>query len=153
MRIGVISDTHGKLRQEALNVLQGVDRIIHAGDVGRADILDTLWQIAPVTVVQGNIDRGVLASRLSKTELLTVNGLDIYVLHDLKALDLDPAAAKFRVVVSGHTHQPRKFERKGVWYLNPGSIGPRRFNLPVSYAYLDIGTGGEVKIEIKFLEI
>lgn len=151
MRIGVISDTHGLLRPEVVEALYGVEWIIHAGDVGKVEILDRLNQIAPLTVVQGNVDRGELG--LSKTELLTVENVDIYVLHDLNELDLDPAAAKFRVVVSGHTHQPMQGVRNGVLYLNPGSVGPKRFKLPVSMAYLDLNMNGEIEIEIQTLDV
>jgi uncharacterized protein len=153
MRIGVISDTHGLLRPEVVDALQGVEQIIHAGDVGKLEIVDRLQEIAPLTVVQGNVDRGELAAALSKTELLSINNVDIYILHDLNELDLDPAAARFRVVVSGHTHQPLQYERNGVWYLNPGSVGPKRFKLPVSMAYLHIAPNGEIQIEMKTLDV
>jgi uncharacterized protein len=153
MRIGVISDTHGLLRPEVVESLQGVEQIIHAGDVGKLEIVNRLQEIAPLTVVQGNVDRGELAARLSKTELLSANNVDIYVLHDLNELDLDPAAARFRVVVSGHTHQPLQYERNGVWYVNPGSVGPKRFKLPVSMAYLHIDANDEIQIEMKTLDV
>jgi uncharacterized protein len=153
MRIGVISDTHGLLRPQVFGALQGVEQIIHAGDVGKLEILDRLQEIAPLTVVQGNVDCGELAEKLSMTELLSINNVDIYVLHDLNELDLDPAAAKFRVVVSGHTHLPVQYERNGVWYVNPGSVGPKRFKLPVSMAYIDIDVNGAIQIEMKTLDV
>lgn len=139
--IGVISDTHGLLRPEALDALGGVEAIVHAGDVGDPVILHALQRIAPVTAVRGNVDRGVLARDLPATALLDAHGLSIYVLHVLADLDLNPRAAGFRVVVSGHTHQPEIRESGGVLYLNPGSAGPRRFRLPVTLAMLDVEAG------------
>lgn len=129
-RIGLISDTHGLLRPEAVEALRGSHHIIHAGDVGDLSILDTLAKIAPVTAVRGNIDKSV---RLPATA--AVEG--IYVLHRIQDLDLDPAAAGFRAVVSGHSHMPGSYEKNGVLYVNPGAAGPRRFRLPVSVARLD----------------
>lgn len=135
-RIGLISDTHGLLRPEAVRFLANSDRIVHAGDIVDASILDELGAIAPVTAVRGNNDRGAWAEALAATEALEVHGVGIYVLHDLAELDIDPAAAGFRVVVSGHSHRPLVEERDGVLYVNPGSAGPRRFRLPIAAAEL-----------------
>ncbi len=132
MQIGVISDTHGLLRPEAVAALRGSDRILHAGDVGDPGILDRLRELAPVTAVRGNIDRETWAAALPETELVEVEGVSLYMLHDLARLDLKPEAAGIRVVIYGHTHQPEIEERNGVLYFNPGSVGPRRFRLPVS---------------------
>jgi uncharacterized protein len=140
--IGVISDTHGLLRPEAVEALRGSDRIIHGGDVGSAEILDQLRAIAPVTAVRGNIDRGEWAQKLPENEVLEVAGVSIYVLHDLAQLDLKPKAAGFSVVVSGHSHVPKQEMRDGVLYFNPGSAGPRRFKLPVSVGKLILEDGG-----------
>lgn len=137
-RVGLISDTHGLLRPEATAFLHGSDFIVHAGDIVDAAILDRLAAIAPVTAVRGNNDKGAWAMRLSETEVLEIDEVLIYVLHDLAALDVDPAAAGFRVVVSGHSHRPRITERDGVLYVNPGSAGPRRFSLPIAAAELTI---------------
>lgn len=139
--IGLISDTHGLLRPEALEAMRGSEAIIHAGDVGDAGILDALRAIAPVTAVRGNVDRGDLARALPATAVLQVGGISIYVLHDLADLDLDPGAAGMRVVVSGHTHAPLIRESRGVLYVNPGSAGPRRFRLPIAIAKLDLEGG------------
>jgi len=136
--IGLISDTHGLLRPEALNALAGSDLILHAGDVGKPGILDALKALAPVVAVKGNVDHGAWASALPATAVAEAGPAIIYVLHDIHALDLDPAAAGFRVVVSGHSHQPARTERSGVLYVNPGSAGPRRFQLPVTIARLDL---------------
>jgi len=139
--IGVISDTHGLLRQEALEALQGSDHIIHAGDIGDPDILKKLAAIAPVTAVRGNVDRERWARKVPETEVLEVNGASIYVLHDLKTLDLKPAAAGFAVVVSGHTHHPKQEAKQGVLYFNPGSAGPKRFRLPITVGRLIVQEG------------
>ena len=138
-RIGLISDTHGLLRTEALEALRGSELIIHAGDVGKPEILEVLRTIAPVVAVRGNVDTAEWAKALSETAIVEAGQAMIYVLHDVKALDLDPAASGFQVVVSGHSHQPEKKERRGVLYINPGSAGPRRFQLPVTVAHLDLG--------------
>ena len=150
--IGVISDTHGLLRPEALAALRGSDRIIHAGDVGAPEILETLAAIAPVTAVRGNVDTSAWARQLPETEVLEVDGVSIYVLHDLSALDLKPEAARFRVVISGHSHVPKQETRAGVLYFNPGSAGPRRFKLPVSVGRLKL-SGDKIKAEIIALSI
>ena len=137
-RIGVISDTHGLVRPEALRALAGADLIVHAGDVGRPEVLDALRAVAPVVAVRGNNDRGPWAAALAETEVVEAGGRSLYVLHDLKALDLDPRAAGFDAVIAGHSHQPRIERRDGVLYLNPGSAGPRRFRLPIAVAWLAI---------------
>jgi len=137
-RIGLISDTHGLLRPQALDVLRGSDLIIHAGDVGKPEILDSLRALAPVVAVRGNVDKEDWARTLPETAVAEAGAVSIYVLHDVNALDLDPKAAGFQIVVSGHSHQPGKRERGGVLYINPGSAGPRRFQLPVSVARLDL---------------
>lgn len=138
MIIGVISDTHGLLREGVVNALHDCDHIIHAGDVGDPRILDELKKIAPVSAVRGNIDTDAWAASLPPAEWLTLAGHLIYVLHDVKQLDVNPKAAGTSVVISGHTHTPLKELRNGVLYLNPGSVGPRRFNLPISMAKMTL---------------
>ena len=150
--LGVISDTHGLLRPEAVRALRGSDRILHAGDVGAPEILEALAQIAPVTAVRGNVDTDSWARSLPETEVVEAAGVSIYVLHDLGRLDLKPQAAGFRVVVYGHSHQPKIEEKNGVLYFNPGSAGPRRFKLPVSVGKLMIGAG-KVRAELIELEL
>jgi putative phosphoesterase len=140
-RIGLISDTHGLLRPEALAFLRGCEHIVHGGDIGDARILEALADIAPLTAVRGNNDRGAWAEAVPETALIELGGLRFYAIHDLAQLDIDPVAAGFRVVVSGHSHRPRAEERDGVLYLNPGSAGPRRFKLPISAAELLIDDG------------
>ena len=136
--LGVLSDTHGLLRPEAVEALRGSDRILHAGDVGAPEILEALAQIAPVTAIRGNVDTDPWARALPETEVVEAGGVSIYILHDLGQLDLKPGAAGFRVVVYGHSHQPKIEEKNGVLYFNPGSAGPRRFHLPVSVGKLMI---------------
>jgi putative phosphoesterase len=136
MNIGVISDTHGLIRPEALAALSESRLILHAGDIGSLSVLDALMAIAPVVAVRGNCDKGPWAQELPGVEVVEEGAHLIYLLHDLKELDLDPAAAGFRVVISGHSHKPAQQEREGVLYLNPGSAGPRRFKLPVTVARL-----------------
>jgi len=136
--IGLISDTHGLMRPEALAALKGCDLIIHAGDVGRPEIIDQLLSVAPVVAVRGNIDKGVWAAQLPLTAVAETQRARIYVLHDLQQLDIDPAAAQLHIVVSGHSHKASRAERSGVLYLNPGSAGPRRFKLPITVARLDL---------------
>jgi uncharacterized protein len=138
-RIGVISDTHGLLRDEALAALTGSDLIIHAGDVGKPEILDRLRTVSSVIAVRGNIDKGAWAATLPTTAVVDAGAVRIYVLHDIHELDLDPGAAGFRMVISGHSHRPGQSERAGVVYLNPGSAGPRRFRLPITVARVDVG--------------
>ncbi len=140
--IGVISDTHGFLRPEAIAALRGSEHVIHAGDVGSPEILETLAAIAPVTAVRGNIDKAAWSRKLPETAVLELGGISIYVLHDLARLDLKPRAAGFSAVVSGHTHVPKQETRDGVLYFNPGSAGPRRFKLPVSVGRLMVEDGG-----------
>lgn len=139
MIVGLISDTHGLLREEALRALERSDLIIHAGDVGKPEILDTLRTIAPVVAVRGNIDQGAWAESLPATAVAEAGPAVFYVLHDVHELDLDPSAAGFHAIVSGHSHKPGCTERSGILYINPGSAGPRRFNLPVTVARLDLG--------------
>jgi len=138
MKIGIISDTHGLLRPEAVERLAGVDHIIHAGDIGRPDVISDLRRIAPVTAVRGNVDRDEWAAGYAQTELVKLGGRFFYVLHNRAELDVDPVAAGIDVVVSGHSHQPKIETVDGVVYLNPGSAGPRRFSLPIALATLDL---------------
>ena len=145
--IGVISDTHGLLRPEAIDALRGSEHVIHAGDVGSPEILEKLSRIATVTAVRGNVDKGAWSRTLPETQVLEVGGISIYVLHDLAQLDLKPQAAGFAVVISGHSHIPKQETRDGVLYFNPGSAGPRRFKLPVSIGKLFLEDGG-VRAEI-----
>jgi putative phosphoesterase len=137
--IGLISDTHGLLRPEAMRALEGCQLIIHAGDVGKPEILDRFEAVAPVVAVRGNIDTGDWASRLPFTAVVEGKSARIYVIHDVHELDINPAAAGFAIVVSGHSHKASREERSGVLYLNPGSAGPRRFRLPIALARLDLG--------------
>ena len=136
--IGVISDTHGLVRPQAIEALAGVDLILHAGDIGNQQVLDTLNEIAPVVAVRGNNDKGEWAQSLADWEVVEIGAVSIYMLHDLKEIDISPTADLFQVVVSGHSHKPAVEERRGVIYLNPGSAGPRRFTLPVCLAHLHI---------------
>ncbi|WP_235855987.1 metallophosphoesterase family protein [Mesobaculum littorinae] len=135
-RIGVISDTHGLLRPEALAALAGVGHILHGGDISDPAHLDRLARIAPLHAIRGNVDRGDWADALPETRTITLAGMQIYMIHDLKALDFDPAARGIDVVISGHSHAPRIAEEGGVLYLNPGAAGRRRFRLPITLAYL-----------------
>ncbi len=151
MIIGVISDTHGLLRPEALDALQGSDYIIHAGDVGDPQILDELAAIAPVTAVRGNVDHGAWAQKIPATNVLELGEISIYVLHRLQDLDLKPEAAKFAAVIYGHSHVPEQEMKNGVLYFNPGSAGPRRFKLPVSVGRLHL-INGKLESEIVMLE-
>ena len=150
--LGVISDTHGLVRPEAVAALAGVERIVHAGDIGNPEVLDALARVAPVTAVRGNNDRGGWASDIPETEVVEVGGVSLYVLHDLHELDLDPRAAGFAAVIAGHSHQPRVEARDGVLYLNTGSAGPRRFKLPISLARLTV-TGSRVRARLLTLDI
>jgi putative phosphoesterase len=138
LRLGLISDTHGLLRPEALQALEGSDAIIHGGDIGDPAILDALEKIAPVTAVRGNNDREPWAKMIRDTEVLEIGDAIIYVIHDVNDLDVDPAAAGFGAVVSGHSHRPGFHMKDGVLFVNPGSAGPRRFSLPISVARLDV---------------
>ena len=139
--IGIISDTHGLLRPEALAALRGSDYIIHAGDIGDPLILQTLAEIAPVTAIRGNVDREAWARKIPPTNVLEVGGISIYVLHNLNELDLQPEAAGFDVVVCGHSHVAKQEMKNGVLYFNPGSAGPRRFRLPVTVGRLHVKDG------------
>jgi putative phosphoesterase len=141
MRIGVISDTHGLLRPEAAAALQGVEHILHMGDVGDPTILERLRQIAPVTAVRGNVDTHDACALLPDTEVVEFGGVSMYLLHNLADLDLNPKAAGFAAVLYGHTHQPKIETRHGVLYFNPGSAGPKRFQLPVSVGILKVADG------------
>jgi uncharacterized protein len=134
----LISDTHGLLREEAMQALQGSELIIHAGDVGDPRILEALAAIAPLTAVRGNVDTAEWAKSLPETAVAEAGEVSIFVLHDANALDLNPKAAGFHIVVSGHSHKPSRTERNGVLYINPGSAGPRRFSLPTTLAQLDL---------------
>jgi putative phosphoesterase len=151
-RIGLISDTHGLLRPEATAFLRGSDHIVHAGDIGHIAVLHELAALAPLTAVRGNNDRASWAESVQETEVLEVGEVLIYVLHDLAELDLDPAAAGFRVVVCGHSHRPSVEDRDGVLYVNPGSSGPRRFKLPVAVAELHI-EGASVEARLVELDL
>jgi len=150
MRIGVISDTHGLLRPQALDALRGVDHILHAGDVGDIEILDALRGIAPVTAIRGNVDTNGPCASLPPTEAIELGGKLFYMIHSLQDLDLKPELAEIACVVSGHSHQPEIREHPGVLYLNPGSAGPKRFSLPVSLAYVTID-GNELHAELRQL--
>jgi len=147
MMVGVISDTHGLLRPEAIKLLHGSDHIIHAGDIGSPEIIPALGQIAPVTAIRGNVDKAAWARRFAETEVVELGGLHIYVIHDLNLLALDPKNAGFAAVISGHSHQPKQEVRDGVMYFNPGSAGPKRFRLPVSVGKIRL-EGGQLQAEI-----
>ena len=148
MKIGVVSDTHGLLRPEVLPLLDGVESILHLGDVGNPKILKALGEIGPVTAVRGNIDTAGPCARLPETEVLLIEGGYLYLLHDIGKLHLDPAAAKFAAVLYGHSHKASISHHKGVLYFNPGSCGPRRFNLKVTMGYLHIGPDCAITPEI-----
>jgi putative phosphoesterase len=139
--VGVISDTHGLLRLEAVETLRGADLIIHAGDVGRLDVIDGLRDVAPVHAVRGNVDKGRWAEEFPMTKAVEVDGALFYVVHEIAALDLVPEAAGVAAVISGHSHRPSIEFRNGVLYLNPGSAGPRRFDLPVTLARVEVSRG------------
>jgi putative phosphoesterase len=150
MKIGVISDTHGLLRPEAVELLRGSEHIIHAGDIGSPEIIPALEKIAPVTAIRGNVDTQPWARRFAETEVVELEGFHIYVIHDANALDLNPRAAGFAAVISGHSHQPKQEMKDGVLYFNPGSAGPRRFKLPISVGRLVTADG---KMSGEILEI
>jgi len=147
MRIGLISDTHGLLRPEAVAALQGCAQIIHAGDIGKPQVLDGLRAIAPLEAIRGNIDTADWALELPERLDLRIGGLTLHVLHDLKQLDIDPLAAGVDVVIAGHSHKPKVERRDGVLYINPGSAGPRRFSLPISLALLELNDG-DAQVEL-----
>lgn len=150
--VGLISDTHGLLRPEAVRALRGSDLIVHAGDIGKAAVLDALGALAPVTAVRGNADKGVWARGLPKADALEIDQVGVYVIHDVKEIDLIPEAAGIKVIVSGHSHQPSIQERNGVIFVNPGSAGPRRFNLPVSVARMHV-QAESVQVELITLAV
>jgi len=150
--VGVISDTHGLLRPEALAALKGSDVIVHAGDIGAPEILDALTGVAPVTAVRGNNDRGAWTHALTDTAAVQAGAAWLYVLHDLHDIDLDPKAAGFGAVIAGHSHRPGITERDGVLYVNPGSAGPRRFTLPVAVARLRVH-GTRISGEVVLLDV
>lgn len=152
MRIGVISDTHGLLRPEALRALAGMDHILHGGDIGREDIVTALEEIAPVTAIRGNIDTAPWCRRFPETRDIELDGLRLHMRHDRKTLDFDPAARGFDVVISGHSHKPLIERRGGVLYLNPGAAGPRRFKLPITLAILEPGPDGPVAELVPLLD-
>ena len=152
IRVGVISDTHGMLRPQALAAMEGSDFVLHGGDIGKADILDALQAIAPLTVVRGNNDRADWAREVPETARLTVGQIEVFLVHDIATLPIDPAAEGIDVVVYGHSHRPRVEYKAGVMYLNPGSAGPRRFSLPISVAELLI-EGDQVTARIIELPI
>ena len=138
MIVGVISDTHGLLRPQAVDALKGSELILHAGDVGEPKVLDALRKIAPTIAVRGNVDSSAWAQALPMTEVVAIGALHVYMLHNLADLDLDPKAAQFAAVISGHTHRPSAEMRDGVLFLNPGSAGPRRFTLPIAVARMNV---------------
>jgi uncharacterized protein len=150
--IGVISDTHGLLRREALDALKGSDHIIHAGDVGDPEIVDRLSEIAPLTVVRGNVDHGAWASKIPETDILEVENVSIYVLHILERLDLKPQSAGISAIIYGHSHVPKQEIKDGVLYFNPGSAGPKRFNLPITVGKLVVQSN-EIRGEILHLRV
>jgi len=150
--VGLISDTHGLVRPQAIDALRGSDLIIHAGDIGKLEVIDQLRAVAPTIAVRGNVDGQAWAAEFPMTEAVTVGQLVLWVLHEISQLDLDPAAAGFAAVVFGHSHQPSIETREGVLYINPGSAGPRRFKLPVTVARVSI-TGREIRPEIIILDV
>ncbi len=148
MKIGILSDTHGLLRPEVKPALAGVDLILHLGDVGKISILEELESLAPVTAIRGNVDREGPCAKLPETDVVLAEGRYLYMLHDLKTLHLDPAAGKFAAVLYGHTHVPGSFTKKGVLYFNPGSCGPRRFELPVTIGLLTVTADGKLEAQV-----
>jgi uncharacterized protein len=145
--VGLVSDTHGLLRRSVVTALRGVELILHAGDVGKAEVLDGLSAVAPVIAVRGNVDKEF--AFLAETELVSINDRLIYLLHDLNALDRNPVSSQIAAVVAGHSHQPRIQKKEGVWYINPGSIGPRRFELPIAFVKLQFQANAFVPELIK----
>ncbi len=152
--IGVISDTHGMLRTTAEKAFEGVDAIIHAGDVGSSAVLKVLKEFAPVHAVRGNMDGGNWGEALPSTDVVEIDGVLFYVLHDIALLDLDPAAAGMSAVIYGHSHKPALYHKDGVMYLNPGSAGPRRFKLPITMAEIVIdGSGKDARLQTRFIDL
>lgn len=152
IRVGLISDTHGLLRPQAVEALRGSDFIVHGGDIGNAGILEALAAMAPLTVVRGNNDREAWAEAIPETAFLKVGDVHVYAIHDLSRIGIDPAGAGVRVVISGHSHKPKVEDRDGVLYVNPGSAGPRRFKLPIAVAEL-IVDGSTVSARIVELTV
>jgi uncharacterized protein len=152
MKIGLISDTHGLLRPEALQALAGVEHIIHAGDIGGPEVIEALRGIAPVDAVRGNNDKDSWARKFPLWLALEFEGVGVHVLHDVKELDVEPSAAGFQVVIAGHSHKPLVTERGGILFVNPGSAGPRRFSLPVTIGYLTV-EAGTARARIKSLSV
>ncbi|HEY2232743.1 MAG TPA: metallophosphoesterase family protein [Candidatus Angelobacter sp.] len=150
MIVGIISDTHGLLRPEAVELLRGSEHIIHAGDIGAPEIIPELEKIAPVTAIRGNVDTQAWGRKYAETEVVELGGVFLYVIHDANAIDLNPKAAGFAAVISGHSHKPKQEVKDGVLYFNPGSAGPRRFKLPISVGRLVIMEG---KVSGEILEI
>jgi putative phosphoesterase len=151
MKIGVVADTHGLFRPEVASALAGVERILHLGDVGNPSILKELEKIAPLTAIRGNIDREGPCSKLPETDVVLIGDRYVYMLHDLSTLHLDPVAGKFAAVLYGHTHRPDFYKRKCVLYFNPGSCGPRRFELPVTAGLLNVGERGDFEAQLVHL--
>jgi putative phosphoesterase len=151
--VGVISDTHGLLRREVAAALAGVSHILHAGDVGRPEVLDELRAIAPVTAVRGNVDGGRLAEVLPMDAVVSIGGAGIYLLHNLRDMDIDPKAAGIAAVVSGHTHTPLIETLDGVLYFNPGSAGPRRFSLPISVGFLRVSGDAPIEAWLRTIDV
>lgn len=151
MKVGIISDTHGLLRESALTHLQGCELILHGGDAGTPEVLSELKKIAPLKIVRGNVDRGAWAEEIPLTEVVEVEGKFIYMIHILQELDIDPAAAQMDMVIFGHSHKPDQYEKDGVLYFNPGSAGRRRFSLPITMAIMEIESN-EIKINLIDLE-
>ena len=152
IRYGIVSDTHGLVRPETLTALSGVDHILHLGDVGKIAVLEELRNIAPVTAVPGNVDREGPCCELPETDVTMLGDHYLYMLHDLNTLHLNPEAAKFAVVLSGHTHVANYVTRRGVLYFNPGSCGPRRFNLHPTLGFLTLHENGEIEPKILTLQ-
>jgi uncharacterized protein len=151
MIVGVISDTHGLLRPEAVKMLRGSEHIIHAGDIGAPEIIPALEKLAPVTAIRGNVDQMAWCRKFSETEVVELAGIHIYIIHDVNAMDLNPKAAGFAAVISGHSHKPHQETKDGVLYFNPGSAGPRRFKLPITVGRLEI-SGGRLAATVLSLE-
>jgi uncharacterized protein len=152
MLIGVIADTHGLVRPEVRKLFLNVNLIVHAGDIGTPDVLETLNKFAPVRTVRGNVDKGEWTASLHETEVVEVAGRFLFILHDLNSLDLDPVAAGMQVVISGHSHKASISTKNGVLYLNPGSSGPRRFKLSITAALLEINSPDDITVELHTLD-
>jgi uncharacterized protein len=150
--IGIISDTHGLLRPEVVKLLAGVDLIVHGGDVGTLAVLDALRAIAPTTAVRGNVDTSLELSTLPETAVVKAGDIELFVLHNIADLTIDPVAAGYRAVIYGHSHRPAMEERRGVLYLNPGAAGPRRFNLMPSIARAEV-RGRDLQVALQSLTV